>query len=221
MRSAPKRSRVRRPLSVGCPCTALGTDSAHQSSDHARLVPSWGDSASKAATYSRPHSMMCPEILTHPLRSASKEVSTVPDMDHRQMTPPHLRIVKATAIPAGGEVYVWDLRIAQPNVSHCSTDAIHSLEHLLNVYMSRSSQEIIGVAPMGCQTGMYIFSTHGVSSKMAQTLSASLEEILTAPSVPLADTEQCGWAENHSLVGAQRIARWLLDRQQSWSASAS
>jgi S-ribosylhomocysteine lyase len=77
---------------------------------------------------------------------------------------------------------------------------------------------VLLAAPMGCQTGFYIV-TMGMSDfdTLKQLIISALEAILDAAEVPLANVEQCGWAENHTLAGAQRLALWLFDRRNTWA----
>lgn len=139
------------------------------------------------------------------------------EIDHSLMTPPSLRITYVRHSTAG-DGYVWDLRIAQPNVSHISMDVIHSIEHFLGSILRQSSPNVLVVAPMGCQTGFYIV-TLGISdfTELSGLVADALSSIVDATEVPLADTTQCGWAENHSLAGAQSLARWLLSRRHEWA----
>jgi S-ribosylhomocysteine lyase len=142
------------------------------------------------------------------------------DIDHRTMHPPFLRISFRSANDAG--VVVWDLRIAQPNVSHIPMPVVHSLEHFLGQDLRARSDAVAVVAPMGCQTGFYIV-TIGIDSAdvMHDLVASSLTKIVEAKVVPLANERECGWAENHSLIGVQRLALWLLSRRNSWSVSTS
>jgi S-ribosylhomocysteine lyase len=141
----------------------------------------------------------------------------VPDIDHRVMTPPSLRVTRHVSGPAGDQISVWDLRLAQPNVSHVGMSAIHSFEHFLGTYLRQLADYVVLAAPMGCQTGFYIV-TVGMDDfdTLKQLLSTALETVLSATEVPLANVEECGWAENHSLVGAQRLAQWLYNRRHTW-----
>jgi S-ribosylhomocysteine lyase len=144
----------------------------------------------------------------------------VADINHRLMAPPSLRIQKELHT-AAGDVVTWDLRVAQPNVSHVPMPVIHSMEHFLGTLLPELGSGVATVAPMGCQTGFYIV-TAGLRDydRMEALVAHALEQVLEAEAVPLANVEQCGWAENHTLVGAQRMARWLLDRRPSWAESA-
>jgi len=139
------------------------------------------------------------------------------DLDHRYMTPPSLRVSDRRKTPSGDEVVQWDLRIAQPNVSHIAMPIVHSMEHFLGSYLRTRSELITTVAPMGCQTGFYIGAIGiGEFEPMADLLAEALESVGAADRVPLADPIQCGWASNHTLEGVQRLAAWLLLRRGEW-----
>jgi len=140
------------------------------------------------------------------------------DPDHREMKPPSLRRSKRIEVsPDGHCVTVWDLRIAQPNVSHMDPKVLHSLEHFLGSVMPELSSAIVNVAPLGCQTGFYIVAVDiDDIETMANLLETTLRRTLEASEVPLANPLQCGWAESHTLVGAQRVADWLLRRRNEW-----
>src|SRR5690348_9905609 len=140
------------------------------------------------------------------------------DIDHRYMTPPSLRIVDQRVGLAGDQVFVWDLRIAQPNVSNVAMPVVHSLEHFLGSYLKGGSESVAAVAPMGCQTGFYIVAVNiGTFEEMASLLEKALTAVAGAAEVPLANARQCGWAQNHSLTGAQELAAWLLRRRSDWA----
>jgi S-ribosylhomocysteine lyase len=144
------------------------------------------------------------------------------DLDHRYVTPPYLRITSHGGGTGGDAVYLWDLRIAQPNATSVPTPSIHSLEHFLNRYFRESTtytgdERVFLAAPMGCQTGFYIVSI-GIADyvEMSGMLAEALESVAEATAVPLANPVQCGWAEHHSLSGAKELAAWLLRRRPEW-----
>lgn len=137
--------------------------------------------------------------------------------DHHDMLPPSLRIAKSFCFEKKTTIYVWDFRISQPNVSYIPDNALHSLEHFLNVFLLEETPKVINVAPLGCQTGLYIVVADLSNfSMLASLLVRVLERILLADAVPLANEKECGWAENHSLKGAQNLAAWLLSRKREW-----
>ena len=144
------------------------------------------------------------------------------DLDHRFMTPPFLRMTSRRRGADGTDIYVWDLRVGQPNVSHVAMNVVHSLEHFLGSQLRAASNDIIAVAPMGCQTGFYIVTCGAAGQEdLAALLSNALQAVLDATEVPLANPVQCGWAENHSLAGAKEVAGWLLRRRSEWFAAES
>jgi S-ribosylhomocysteine lyase len=142
----------------------------------------------------------------------------VPDIDHRTMMPPFLRVSHELAGP-GGITRVWDLRVGQPNVTHVAMPVIHSLEHFLGSSLRDASDQIVVAAPMGCQTGFYIVTVDMDVDGLMPILTAALENVLEADEVPLANSVQCGWAENHSLQGAKEVAAWLLRRSEDWGSA--
>ena len=94
---------------------------------------------------------------------------------------------------------------------------MHSFEHFLGFNLRSNCEQILNVAPMGCQTGFYIVTVDLEDHQVVrQLLIDTFEQIEKATEVPLANNEQCGWAENHSLVGAKDLAGWLLRRCPDW-----
>ncbi len=139
------------------------------------------------------------------------------DLDHQFMAPPSLRIVDQRSGPSGDRIFVWDLRIAQPNVTHVAMPIVHSLEHFLSSCLRSASEAVVAVAPMGCQTGFYIVTVNiGTFEQMSELLAIAFASVADAEAVPLANVEQCGWAENHSLAGARQLAAWMLLRRSEW-----
>lgn len=145
----------------------------------------------------------------------------MPDIDHRFMTPPSLRIQHTHRTPGGDDVYIWDLRVAQPNLSNMAMPVVHSLEHFLATYLREASENVVAVAPMGCQTGFYIVVIGlGDFDAISALLAGALNRIRSARQIPLADPIHCGWAENHTLVGAREAAGWLLRCRPDWATSS-
>ena len=137
------------------------------------------------------------------------------DLDHRFVSPPYLRLTDRRKT-SSGEANVWHLRVAQPNVTHIQSQIMHSVEHFLGDYLTAASDEVVSVAPMGCQTGFYIVTSIGLFDELSALLVKVLETVASATAVPHADTVQCGWAANHSLQGAKNLASWLLDHKSEW-----
>jgi S-ribosylhomocysteine lyase len=51
---------------------------------------------------------------------------------------------------------------------------------------------------------------------MLDVVARTLHDCLEAKEVPLANIEQCGWASNHTLEGAQKIVRNVLGHKDKW-----
>lgn len=139
------------------------------------------------------------------------------DLDHRHMTPPFLRESHRLEVPGGPAVAVWDLRVGQPNVTRLPRNVLHSVEHALITFL-REHPAIVHAAPMGCGTGFYIVTLATLDfPALAPLVADALRRLERATEVPAANTVQCGAAADHSLTGAQEVARWLLSRQDEWA----
>lgn len=146
----------------------------------------------------------------------------MPDIDHRTMTPPFLRLRESIDVDRNCSVSVWDLRITQPNVSALHPAIAHSMEHLLSTQLTDlSGGAVLVVAPMGCLTGFYIVSTGPASfSGMGTLLETALRNIGSTDIVPLAEDNHCGAARAHDLAGAKAVASWLISRRSEWHLSS-
>lgn len=139
------------------------------------------------------------------------------EVDHRLMTPPSLSITRQWPGESGRTVTLWDLRVSQPNVSHVAAPIVHSIEHFLGSLLPRLSEHVLLVAPMGCQTGFYIVTLDlDRYDLLEQLLVEAFRQMEAATETPLANTAQCGWAQNHSLAGARSFAHWMITRQADW-----
>lgn len=140
------------------------------------------------------------------------------EVDHRQVKAPYVRLSSYTVGEKGDTVYFFDLRITQPNTTYLSTLQLHSMEHyLLAGFRKYLPANFICVAPMGCQTGLYlVLLNEGRADKVLGVYEAILNDILQASSVPYADIKDCGHWEHHDVAAAQAVARMLLDARSSW-----
>ena len=140
------------------------------------------------------------------------------EVDHRQVKAPYVRLSSYTAGENGDIVYFFDLRITQPNTSYLSRTELHSLEHLyLAGFRKYLPANFICVAPMGCQTGLYlVLLNEGRAEKVLGVYERILKDILDATSVPYADIKDCGHYEDHDLDAAKAVARRLLDCRAAW-----
>ncbi|HEY5982374.1 MAG TPA: S-ribosylhomocysteine lyase [Anaerolineales bacterium] len=140
------------------------------------------------------------------------------EVDHRRVKAPYVRLVSATVGVHGDVVYFYDLRITQPNTSYLSTTGLHSMEHLLLAGFRRYLPDnFINIAPMGCQTGIYlVLLNEGRAEKVLGVYETILKDILEATSVPYADIQDCGHWEDHDLELAKAVARKVLDQRARW-----
>ena len=140
------------------------------------------------------------------------------EVDHRQVKAPYVRLSSYTVGTKGDVVYFFDLRITQPNTTYLSRTELHSLEHLyLAGFRKYLPANFICVAPMGCQTGLYlVLLNEGRAEKVLEAYEHILNDILAETSVPYADIKDCGHFEDHDLAAAQTVAGRLLDCKASW-----
>ncbi|WP_036529840.1 S-ribosylhomocysteine lyase [Nocardia sp. CNY236] len=141
------------------------------------------------------------------------------DLDHRHVEPPYLRVMSSYG-PPGGEssAAVWDFRLVRPNREQVPGPVNHSLEHFLGAYVRRKHPTIMNVAPMGCRTGLYVWTIGPWTiDALADVLASGLRAIGEAEAVPLANVIQCGCAHYHSLQGVKELAAQLLRHRAGWS----
>ncbi len=140
------------------------------------------------------------------------------EVDHREVKAPYVRLSSCTVGKNGDVVYFFDLRITQPNTTYLSRTELHSLEHLyLAGFRKYLPANFICVAPMGCQTGLYlVLLNEGRAEKVLDVYEQILNDILSANSVPYADIKDCGHYVDHDLDAAKAVARRLLDCKSTW-----
>ncbi len=140
------------------------------------------------------------------------------EVDHRSVKAPYVRLSSYSIGERGDVVYFYDLRVSQPNTTYLSTTELHSLEHLfLAGFRKYLPLNFICVAPMGCQTGLYlVLLNEGRADRVLGVYEAILNDILDATAVPYADIKECGHWQDHDLACAQAVARRLLDSKSAW-----
>ncbi len=140
------------------------------------------------------------------------------EVDHRRVKAPYVRLSSYTIGKNGDVVYFFDLRITQPNTTYLTRTELHSLEHLyLAGFRKYLSANFICVAPMGCQTGLYlVLLNEGRAEKVLNVYERILNDIVSASSVPYADIKDCGHYVDHDLDAAKTVARRLLDCKSTW-----
>lgn len=140
------------------------------------------------------------------------------NLDHTKVKAPYVRLASVIDGDFGDKIYKYDLRVCQPNREHMHMPALHSLEHLLAELARNHCNKIVDIGPMGCQTGFYISLLNLPDYQdVLDLIEKTLQDILSATEVPACNEIQCGWAASHSLEGAQKIARFLLDHRDEWT----
>lgn len=148
---------------------------------------------------------------------AKKVVVESFELDHDAVVAPYIRKAGDREIPGGGRVCKYDLRFTQPNVEpHMPIETAHSIEHILAFTLREFSEDIIGVSPMGCLTGMYVITTGTIDTveKMKAIAIPGLKRLLEFESVPGAESSKsCGTYTLHDLAGAKAAAQRFLGKE--------
>lgn len=152
------------------------------------------------------------------LENLGWDQKTVGDIDHKLMTPPFLRLAEYKEGQNGDTVALFDFRIEQPNEGSLSPIMLHSIEHiLLEGFRYYLPDNLINVAPMGCQTGMYIVLINFMdASDLKNVVKKILIRALTLKEVPYSNEQQCGQAVFHSIEKAQLIINKVLSNIHIW-----
>ncbi|WP_456470720.1 S-ribosylhomocysteine lyase [Caminibacter sp.] len=137
-------------------------------------------------------------------------------VDHVKMPAPGVRVAKKMKTPKGDTITVYDLRFAKPNVEIIDEKAMHTLEHLFAGYMRDNlpNYEIIDISPMGCRTGFYMSVIGEPEDKeIIEAFRKSMQNILKTNEIPEANIYQCGSCYMHSLEGAKKVAKHILNNE--------
>lgn len=138
------------------------------------------------------------------------------NLDHTKVAAPYVRLVGITE-GTHDKVYKYDIRFKQPNKEFMEMPGLHSLEHLMAENIRNHIDNILDIGPMGCQTGFYVSILNNDSyDEILEALEKTLQDVLDATEVPACNEVQCGWAANHSLEGAQEIAKEMLSKKDEW-----
>lgn len=147
----------------------------------------------------------------------------VGELDHRRLKAPRVKLRSAREGRHGDMVFCVDVRVRRPNAGACLGSAeLHSLEHFLLEGLQRLlPRNFISVGLMGCRTGFYlVFLNEGRAQAICDALQRVLEDLQAAGAVPYASMAQCGDCSNHSLDGAQAVAREILMARSDWLEAA-
>lgn len=146
-----------------------------------------------------------------------KEMKNVPEsfsIDHTIMPAPQVRKAGLLTGPMGDKLSKFDLRFLKPNVEAMPTAALHTLEHLLAMFLRENLENIIDLSPMGCRTGFYLTIWGDISVENVQeALCKSLKQVLITeqPDVPGLSAKECGNFRDHSLFSAREYAQKVLE----------
>ena len=137
-------------------------------------------------------------------------------VDHVKIPSPGLRIAKHVKTPSGDIITVYDVRFAKPNEEIIDERAMHSLEHLFAGFMRDNlpNYEIIDISPMGCRTGFYMsIIGEPKDDEVIEAWKKSMQNILETNTIPETNIYQCGSCYMHSLDGAKKVAKHILDNE--------
>ena len=131
------------------------------------------------------------------------------NLDHTKVKAPYVRVADKKQ-GTNDTIIKYDVRLKQPNQAHMDMASLHSLEHLTAELIRNHADYIVDWSPMGCQTGFYY-------EEILTVLEKTMKDVLQATEVPASNEVQCGWAANHTLEGAQKLAQEFLDERDNWS----
>jgi S-ribosylhomocysteine lyase len=137
-------------------------------------------------------------------------------VDHVKMPSPGLRVAKHVKTPKGDIITVYDVRFTKPNKEIIDEKAMHTLEHLFAGFMRDNlpNYEIIDISPMGCRTGFYMsIIGEPKDEEVIEAWRKSMKNILKTETIPEANIYQCGSCYMHSLEGAKKVAKHILDNE--------
>lgn len=110
---------------------------------------------------------------------------------------------------AGNIITTFDIRIKLPNKEPVMDNpAIHTLEHLMAVYLRADEQwkdKVIYIGPMGCRTGMYLILKGDLKSEdIVDLLKKTFKYIIDfSGKIPATESIECGNYLDHNLIFAQ------------------
>lgn len=136
-------------------------------------------------------------------------------LDHDAVKAPYVRIISTQQGPKGDVITNFDVRLAQPNEQEIPTGAMHTLEHLLALYLRPQLEGYIDCSPYGCRTGFHLLCWgEPTAAQAASALKQALEQITETEweDVPGTQRKECGNYRDHSLWGAKEWARSILEQ---------
>ncbi len=123
-----------------------------------------------------------------------------------------------------GDIITYDIRMKKPNGGdYLDAPSAHTLEHLFATYArnSRWGEHIIYVGPMGCRTGFYLLTRDTLSN--ADAIELVKESMAFAKDfegeIPGNKKEECGNYLEHSLSGAKKIGKEMVEVLNAWTVN--
>lgn len=139
------------------------------------------------------------------------------NLDHTKVKAPYIRLVSVINGEYGDVINKYDIRFTQPNKEYMEMPAMHALEHLMAENIRNYLDKVIDISPMGCQTGFYLIVLNlDDEDKVFEAIEKTLLYILEANEIPAANELQCGNATSHSLEGAKKYAKRMLEQKEKW-----
>ena len=77
-------------------------------------------------------------------------------LDHTKVIAPYVRLIGEEQGEHGDIVSNFDVRLAQPNKEEIPTGGMHTLEHLLALYLRPRIKGYLDCSPFGCRTGFHL-----------------------------------------------------------------
>jgi S-ribosylhomocysteine lyase len=135
------------------------------------------------------------------------------NLDHTKVVAPFIRLADEIISPKGDIITKLDLRFTQPNKEFLDMPSMHTLEHLLATYVREvGNYKIIDLSPMGCQTGFYLSLFDKINLEEFKIFFIEvLNKVLITTQIPGATEIECGNYRSHSLEGAKKFAKKILD----------
>lgn len=136
-------------------------------------------------------------------------------LDHTKVKAPYVRKISEEKGPKGDIVTNFDVRLTQPNLQAIPTGGMHTLEHLLALYLRPRIPGYLDCSPFGCRTGFHLLcwgshNAHDVAVALKEALQLVLET--KWEDVPATTAKECGNYRDHSLFCAKEWAQQVLEQ---------
>lgn len=129
-------------------------------------------------------------------------------------TAPQVILENQLTGPSGDIISRFTINLVKPNRECLPPAVVHTLEHCLSQYMRDNLEGIIDFSPKGCRIG---FTLHAWGEPKIEdityALCQSLNMVLKTEwgQIPGAEEIRCGNFRDHSLYGAKKYAKQILE----------